>query len=312
VHHAHERELGLLFDESLSLRAEMDYESTHLELDNRRMRDDLAAYVVMREQNSKLKDTLERMHEGAIATEKSHQEELEELRHSVTVIKDKLHKEFRARLHKLSGEMSEAIGSGASGEKAPQVSQAHNAKKEKETESHIKVIMDKYSELETEHDKVKLAHRLVQQSMEFQTKEMLHRKRELLESRCVVRAPAEGCRLSRISCQKLTACRNCHKGARRQGALAMQLSRATRSSEFHSEGSSDFPFLGRLFASDAGSRGSRGLRGRNLRCLPSICKRAGNARKPRKNNNFRKIGGSWRRFANFSEISASIRPCFGN
>lgn len=36
--------------------------------------------------------------------------------------------------------------------------------------------MEKYLQLESEHDKVKLAHGLVQQSMEYQTKEMLHRK----------------------------------------------------------------------------------------------------------------------------------------
>ena len=114
-------------------------------------------------------------------TQEKHRKEVEDLRESVGVIKDKLTKEFRARIHKLSGEVSEAMA--GAGEHAPQQNQAHHASKLAETESHIKVIMDKYTQLETEHDKVRLAHGLVQQSMEFQTKEMLHRKRELLESR---------------------------------------------------------------------------------------------------------------------------------
>jgi hypothetical protein len=181
VHHAQERELGLLFDESLSLRAEMDFDATTMALDNQRMKDELAAYAVVREQNEKFKELLAKMQESAMQTQEKHRKEVEDLRESVGVIKDKLTKEFRARIHKLSGEVSEAMA--GAGEHAPQQNQAHHASKLAETESHIKVIMDKYTQLETEHDKVKLAHGLVQQSMEFQTKEMLHRKRELLESR---------------------------------------------------------------------------------------------------------------------------------
>lgn len=44
-------------------------------------------------------------------------------------------------------------------------------------------MMEKYLQLEAEHDKVKLAHGLVQQSMEYQTKEMLHRKVHMLVRR---------------------------------------------------------------------------------------------------------------------------------
>jgi len=181
VHHAHERELGLLFDESLSLRAEMDFDATKMALDNQRMKDELAAYAVVREQNEKFKEMLEKMHDSALKTQEKHRQEVEDLRESVGVIKDKLHKEFRARIHKLSGEVSEAMA--GAGEHTPQQNHGHHASKAAETESHIKVIMDKYTQLETEHNKVKLAYGLVQQSMEFQTKEMLHRKRELLESR---------------------------------------------------------------------------------------------------------------------------------
>lgn len=184
VYNAHERELGLLFDESLSLRAEMDYESTTMALENQRMKDDLAAFVVMREQNGKLKETLEKMHEATLVTQDKHRKEVEDLRESVTVIKDKLHKEFRARLHKITGEVNEAMaGVGGENQSASQANNPHNSVKHADTESHIKVIMDKYTQLETEHGKVRLQHGLVQQSMEFQTKEMLHRKRELLESR---------------------------------------------------------------------------------------------------------------------------------
>ena len=39
--------------------------------------------------------------------------------------------------------------------------------------------MHKYSQLETEYEKTKLEFSLMQQSMEFQTREMLHRKREV-------------------------------------------------------------------------------------------------------------------------------------
>jgi hypothetical protein len=183
VHHAHERELGLLFDESLSLRAEMDFDATKMALDNQRMKDELAAYAVVREQNDKFKEMLEKMHDSTLKTSAKHRQEMEDLRESVGEIKNKLHKEFRARIHKLSGEVSEAMA--GAGEHAPQQNHGHHASKAGETESHIKVIMDKYTQLETEHNKVKLAYGLVQQSMEFQTKEMLHRKRELLESRCV-------------------------------------------------------------------------------------------------------------------------------
>jgi hypothetical protein len=182
----YETDLALLFDESTSLRAEMDFESTALTLDNERLREDLAAHAVLREQNQTLKESLEKMHQGMLDTQTAHHQEVEDLRDGLTVIKDKLYKEFRFRLHKMSGEMSGAMaGSGGTESAIAQVHahNAHNASKAQETESHIKVIMDKYDQLESKHDKVKVAHGLVQQSMEFQTKEMLHRKRELLESR---------------------------------------------------------------------------------------------------------------------------------
>ncbi len=181
VQHAHERELGLLFDESLSLRAEMDYDATALSLENARMKDELAAFVVMREQNEKLKHTVEKMHKALLAKSERHEQEMEDLRESVTKIKDKLHKEFRARIHKLSGEVSEAMAGG--GDNSQAVKHAQNASKHQETESHIKVLMEKYTQLEAGYNKVKVEKGLLQQSMEFQTKQMLHRKSEMLESR---------------------------------------------------------------------------------------------------------------------------------
>jgi hypothetical protein len=46
VQRAHERELGLMFDESLSMRAEMDYKATTTALENQRMQGELASYIV--------------------------------------------------------------------------------------------------------------------------------------------------------------------------------------------------------------------------------------------------------------------------
>ena len=42
-----------------SLRAEMDFDSTSLSLENHRLKDQLASYVVLQEQNAKLKEMLE-------------------------------------------------------------------------------------------------------------------------------------------------------------------------------------------------------------------------------------------------------------
>ena len=55
--------------------------------------------------------------------------------------------------------------------------------------------MEKYLQLESEHDKVKLAHGLVQQSMEYQTKEMLHRKVSFVSGKM----PEASVRLPQIS-----------------------------------------------------------------------------------------------------------------
>ena len=46
VQHAHERELGLMFDESIAMRSEMEYKSTELVLENQRMKDEIGAYTV--------------------------------------------------------------------------------------------------------------------------------------------------------------------------------------------------------------------------------------------------------------------------
>ena len=177
VRHAYETDLALLFDESTSLRAEMDYDSTALSINNQRLKDELAAHVVLREQNQKLKTRLELLQQQQLDTQEAHTHEMEDLRKSVSVIKDKLIKEFRGRLIKVSQEFAEMQDAGVEGGGGG--SSPGNPSKQAETESHIKVIMHKYSQLEAEYEKTKLEFSLMQQSMEFQTREMLHRKREV-------------------------------------------------------------------------------------------------------------------------------------
>jgi hypothetical protein len=46
VQHAHERELGLMFDESIAMRSEMEYKSTELSLENQRLKDEIGSYTV--------------------------------------------------------------------------------------------------------------------------------------------------------------------------------------------------------------------------------------------------------------------------
>lgn len=46
VQQAHERELGLMFDESIAMRSEMEYKSTELILENQRMKDEIGTYTV--------------------------------------------------------------------------------------------------------------------------------------------------------------------------------------------------------------------------------------------------------------------------
>ena len=115
VRHAYETDLALLFDESTSLRAEMDYDSTALSINNQRLKDELAAHVVLREQNQKLKTRLELLQQQQLDTQEVHTQEMEDLRKSVSVIKDKLIKEFRGRLHKVSQEFAEMQDAGVEG-----------------------------------------------------------------------------------------------------------------------------------------------------------------------------------------------------
>ena len=57
----------ITFDSFLTC-TEMDFDSTNLSLENHRLKDQLASYVVLQEQNAKLKQTLEvilRLHDHA-------------------------------------------------------------------------------------------------------------------------------------------------------------------------------------------------------------------------------------------------------
>jgi hypothetical protein len=103
VQDAHERELGLMFEESVCLRSELEFKSTTLQLENKRLQDEVASYIVMQEQNVVLKEALSDLHERARDAEIRHKEEYEQLKESISEHKTKLHKEFKMRLQEVSG-----------------------------------------------------------------------------------------------------------------------------------------------------------------------------------------------------------------
>mmetsp|Transcript_10314 Transcript_10314/g.20181 ORF Transcript_10314/g.20181 Transcript_10314/m.20181 type:complete len:506 (-) Transcript_10314:25-1542(-) len=191
VQNAHEREIGLMYDESAVARSELEYRCTTTELENRRLQDEIASYIVMQEQNDALKESLARVHDQMRDKEIVHRAEVDRLLESVTEHKAKLHREFKVRLQEMSGQIAEdkaSVGLGliAAAEGHAMKAQAQTSalhKRAEEGASHVSVLMSKYEELEKEHSNMKLEHELAQQSMEIQTKEMLQLKRELLESR---------------------------------------------------------------------------------------------------------------------------------
>eukprot|EP00960_Hanusia_phi_P054744 762760-Hanusia_phi.AAC.13 len=78
--HAHERELGVVFDESISMRAEMDYQATTMILENKRMKDQLAVYAVVEEQNKVLKEEISKVYDELKSSDLRHKEEMENLK----------------------------------------------------------------------------------------------------------------------------------------------------------------------------------------------------------------------------------------
>jgi len=191
VQNAHEREIGLMYDESAVARSELEYQRATTELENRRLKDEIASYIVMQEQNEALKESLARIHDEMRDKEIVHRAEVDRLLESVTEHKAKLHREFKVRLQEMSGQIAEDKASVGLSVIAPAEGQLTKAqaqtsvlhKRVEESASHMSVLMQKYEELEHQHATMKLEHELAQQSMEIQTKEMLQLKRELLESR---------------------------------------------------------------------------------------------------------------------------------
>mmetsp|Transcript_41966 Transcript_41966/g.104963 ORF Transcript_41966/g.104963 Transcript_41966/m.104963 type:complete len:508 (+) Transcript_41966:116-1639(+) len=191
VQNAHEREIGLMYDESAVTRSELEYQRATTELENRRLKDEIASYIVMQEQNEALKESLSRVHDQMRDKEIVHRAEVDRLLESVSEHKAKLHREFKVRLQEMSGQIAEdkaSVGLSviASSEGQLTKAQAQTSvlhKRAEESASHVSVLMQKYEELEHQHANMKLEHELAQQSMEIQTKEMLQLKRELLESR---------------------------------------------------------------------------------------------------------------------------------
>jgi len=179
---AHERELGIVFDESISMRAEMDYQATTMILENKRMKDQLAVYAVVEEQNKVLKEEVSRVHDEMKSKDLRHREEMENLKESLIEHKIKLQKEFRQRLQDVTGQLS-AENAGSDDVKKNQAAGSNNIREQEERQQHISVLMDRFEQLELQHSKVKLEYGLAQQTLEFQTKELLQVKRELLESR---------------------------------------------------------------------------------------------------------------------------------
>jgi DNA repair exonuclease SbcCD ATPase subunit len=192
VQDAHERELGLMFDESIAVRSELEYKGTELKLENQRMKDEVAAYTVIEEQNKTLRSALEAQQKESEETSTRLQKEIEDLKESVIEHKNKLQKEFRNRLQAMSKTMHDEVltayhkdraaagigvrsSGGGAGSGAGADVDDHN--------QHVSVMMERYAQLEARHTKMKLEHGLAQQSMETQTKQMLQLKRELLESR---------------------------------------------------------------------------------------------------------------------------------
>uniref|UniRef100_A0A7S0WAM7 Uncharacterized protein n=1 Tax=Hemiselmis tepida TaxID=464990 RepID=A0A7S0WAM7_9CRYP len=191
VQNAHEREIGLMYDESAVTRSELEFQRATTELENRRLKDEIASYIVMQEQNEALKESLSRVHDQMRDKEIVHRAEVDRLLESVTEHKAKLHREFKVRLQEMSGQIAEDKASVGLTVISPSEGQLNKAqaqtnvlhKRAEESASHVSVLMQKYEELEHQHANMKLEHELAQQSMEIQTKEMLQLKRELLESR---------------------------------------------------------------------------------------------------------------------------------
>ena len=72
--------MGIVFDESISMRAEMDYQATTMILENKRMKDQLAVYAVVEEQNKVLKEEVSRVHDDMKSKDLRHREEMENLK----------------------------------------------------------------------------------------------------------------------------------------------------------------------------------------------------------------------------------------
>jgi len=180
--HAHERELGVVFDESISMRAEMDYQATTMILENKRMKDQLAVYAVVEEQNKVLKEEISKVYDELKSSDLRHKEEMENLKESLVEHKIKLQKEFRQRLQDVTGQLS-AENAASDDARKNQNMGSNNIREQEERQQHMSVLIDRFEHLELQHSKVKLEYGLAQQTLEFQTKELLQVKRELLESR---------------------------------------------------------------------------------------------------------------------------------
>ncbi len=143
-----------MFDESVCLRTELEYKATTLQLENQRLQDEIASYIVMQEQNAVLKQALSELHDRARDAELRHKEEFDQLKESISEHKMKLQKEFKLRLQEMSGQRSEEamlkLDDGKAGGAHVNVTQ----KKADDSTSHVSVLMVKYEELEKDNAKV--------------------------------------------------------------------------------------------------------------------------------------------------------------
>lgn len=154
VQNAHERELGLMYDESMCVRSELEYRASTLELENQRINDEIASYIVMQEQNMALKESLAALHDRARDAEIRHRTEMERLKESLVEQKTRLHREFKIRLQEMSGQiMEDTLQSKPTDQTRAMTPGGSLQRRVDESVSHISVLMQKYEELDRDHSK---------------------------------------------------------------------------------------------------------------------------------------------------------------